>query len=214
LSFKNGIQDKIEFAVTEEQKDATTAVRFVNCQEVDFIDSEVLKRFPRLNGISIYDSHIQILQNIFTADLKMIQNLNLSCNRIKILKAKILDELINLKWVSLYGNQIEEIEYPIFSNNKKLEFVDFSNNKIESLNPLIFDGLQRLEEVGFYRNPSIDRNFNKNNIKMLNVGLKPLFDSYLAKLELVSLRLSITNFFLGSPPQNTLVFSVWRKVGP
>jgi hypothetical protein len=181
LSFKNGIHDKIEFSVTDQQKRDTTEVSFWNCEAVDFIDVEILKRFPNLNGLTFYNSKIPVLKNIFTVELKMIQYLDLSWNKIKVLEAHVFDELVELKWIYLAKNEIEEILHPIFAKNKKLEFVDLSCNKIQTLHPYLFDGLPRLEEVQFSGNPTINKKFDQSNMKMLNVELKPLFDNYLLK---------------------------------
>jgi Leucine-rich repeat (LRR) protein len=96
----------------------------------------------------------------------------------------------------LAENEIEEILHPIFAKNKKLEFINISFNQIRSLHLNLFDGLDKLKEVWFQGNPIIDKKFEKSNMKMLCVEMKPLFDSYLLKynkdyslweLELVSL---------------------------
>jgi hypothetical protein len=89
LRFKTGIHDEIEFAVTEEQKQETTAVSFWDCPAVDFIDIEILRRFPNLNGLKFFRSEIPVLKNIFTVDLKMIQYLGLEQNKIKKLEPHV-----------------------------------------------------------------------------------------------------------------------------
>ncbi len=111
----------------------------------------------------------------------MIQCLDLSFNRIKNIEAHVFDELVDLKYINLSGNNIEEILYPIFAKNKKLEYIDFSySNQIQSLHPSLFDGLDNLEEMRF-RNYK----FDKSNMKMIRVELKPLFDSYFMKYEII-----------------------------
>jgi hypothetical protein len=172
LSFKKGIHEKIEFEVSDQQKRDTKTVSFWDSSAVDFIDLEILKTFPNLNGLTFHDGNIPILKNIFTVDLKMIQYLGLVQNKIKNLEPHVFDELVELKWIDLAGNEIEEILHPIFAKNKKLEYVDLSFNKIHTLHPNLFDGLPRLEKVEF---------FWRKNIKMLNVELKPHFDNYSQK---------------------------------
>jgi hypothetical protein len=181
LSFKNGIHEKIEFAVTEQQKRDTTDVSFWDCPRVDFIDIEILKRFPNLIGLRFFRSNIPIPKNIFTVELKMIQYLGLYNNKIKILEAHIFDELVELKWIDLKWNEIEDILHPIFAKNKKLEYISLSTNKIQTLHPNLFDGLPRLEEVRFSRNPKNIKKFDQSNMKMLREELKPLFDNYWLK---------------------------------
>jgi hypothetical protein len=183
LSFKNGIHEKIEFAVTEEQKRDTTAVSFTDCPTVDFIDLEILKRFLNLNGLTFCRSKIPVPKNIFTVELKMIQYLNLSSNKIKVLEPHFFDELVELKWIYLGGNEIEEILHPIFSKNKKLEYISLSENKIHTLHPNLFDGLPKLEDVRFSGNPTINKDFDQSKMKMLREELKPVFDNYLLKFE-------------------------------
>jgi Leucine-rich repeat (LRR) protein len=163
LSFKNGIHEKIEFSVTDQQKRDTTVVSFWNCSAVDFIDLEILKRFPNLNGLKFWESNIPILKNIFTVELKMIQYLDLWNNKIKVLEPHVFDELVELKWISLARNEIEEILHPIFAKNKKLEYVDLSDNKIQTLHPNLFDGLPKLEEVWFSGNPTINKDYKQPN---------------------------------------------------
>jgi Leucine-rich repeat (LRR) protein len=130
LSFIDGIHNKVEFSVTEQQQLETTAVLFNNCSAVDFIDIGILKRFPNLNGLKFFCSNILVVENIFTVELKMIQYLSLGCNKIKKIKVHVFDELVELKWIDLSYNEIEEILHPIFAKNKKLEFIYLSNNKI------------------------------------------------------------------------------------
>jgi hypothetical protein len=132
LSFQNGIHNKIDFSVTDQQKRDTKSVSFQRCSAVNFIDIEILKRFPNMNGLIFWKSNIPVLKNIFTVELKMIQYLGLERNKIKILEAYVFDELVELKWIMLAGNEIEEILHPIFAKNKKLELVDLSFNKIRS----------------------------------------------------------------------------------
>jgi Leucine-rich repeat (LRR) protein len=181
LDFKSGIHKKIDFEVTDQQKQETTAVSFWDCPAVDFVDIEILKRFPNLNGLTFFRSNIPIPKNIFTVELKMIQYLSLERNKIKTLEAHVFDELVELKWIDLRQNEIEEILHPIFAKNKKLEYISLSTNKIQTLHPNLFDDLPRLEEVWFSSNPIVDKKFNQSNIKMLNVELKPLFENYLLK---------------------------------
>ncbi len=183
LCFKSGIHEKIDFEVTEEQKQETTAVSFWDCPAVDFIDLEILKRFPNLNGLTFFRSNIPIPKNIFTVELKMLQYLSLERNKIKVLEAHVFDELVELKWIDLRQNEIEEILHPIFAKNKKLEYISLFTNKIQTLHPNLFDDLPELEEVRFSGNPTINKNFDQSNMKMLNVKLKPLFDNYLLKYE-------------------------------
>jgi Leucine-rich repeat (LRR) protein len=183
LSFKSGIHEKIEFAVTDQQKRDTTAVSFRDCEAVDSIDLEILKRFPNLNGLTFCLSKIPVLKNIFTVELKMIQYLSLWSNKIKVLEAHVFDELVELKWIYLGGNEIEEILHPIFAKNKKLEYIYLCNNKIQTLHPNLFDGLPKLEDVRFSGNPTINKDFDQSKMKMLREELKPLFDNYLLKFE-------------------------------
>jgi Leucine-rich repeat (LRR) protein len=181
LSFKNEICNKIEFEVTDQQKCDTKSVWFIDCPAVDFIDMEILKRFPNLNALTFFDSDIPILKNIFTVELKMIQYLCLVKNQIKILEAHVFDELVELKWIDLANNEIEEILHPIFAKNKKLGNINFHCNQIQTLHPNLFEGLPRLQEVDFDGNPKINKYFNLSNIHTLKEGLKPLFDNYLEK---------------------------------
>jgi hypothetical protein len=181
LCFKNGIHEKIEFSVTEQQKRDTKSVSFTNCPVLDFVDLEILKRFPNLNGLTFYRSNIPSLKNIFTVELKMIQYLSLWSNKIKVLEAHVFDELVELKWIMLAGNEIEEILHPIFAKNKKLEFAELSDNKIQTLHPNLFDDLPRLEEVWFSGNPTINKDYKQPNIKIMRVELKPAFDNYWLK---------------------------------
>ncbi len=181
MSFKNGIHKKIEFEVTDKQKRDTKTIFFQHCSTVDFIDIEILKKFPNLFGLIFYKSNIPILKNIFTIELKMIQLIYLCSNKIKELEAHVFDELVELKSISLEGNKIEEILNPIFAKNKKLEYIDLSNNKIHTLHPNLFDDLPRLEQVDFRRNGTINSRFDESNIKTLSVELKPLLDNYLQK---------------------------------
>ncbi len=183
LSFKNGIHEKIEFSVTEQQKRDTTEVSFTDCPVLDFIDLEILKRFPNLNGLTFCHSNIPIPKNIFTVELKLIQYLGIDRNKIKVLEAHVFDELVELKWIYLKNNEIEEILHPIFAKNKKLEFIFLNGNKIQSLHPNLFDGLPKLEDVRFSGNPTINKDFDQSNMKMLREELKPLFDNYLLKNE-------------------------------
>jgi Leucine-rich repeat (LRR) protein len=134
------------------------AVAFWFCKAVDFIDIEILKRFPNLNGLTFCGSNIPILKNIFTVELKMIQYLSLWSKRIKVLEAHVFDELVELKWIDLAYNEIEEILHPIFAKNKKLEFIRLSFNKIRTLHPNLFDDLPKLEKVWFLSNPTINEN--------------------------------------------------------
>jgi Leucine-rich repeat (LRR) protein len=113
----------------------------------------------------------------------MIQYLSLRSNKIKVLEPHVFDELVELKWIYLRQNEIEEILHPIFAKNKKLEYVNLSTNKIQTLHPNLFDGLPRLEEVLFSSNPTINKNFDQSNMKMLKGELKPLFDNYWLKNE-------------------------------
>jgi hypothetical protein len=181
LGFKNGIHKQIEFSVTEEQKRDTTEVSFTDFPVLDFVDVEILKRFPNLNGLTFFRSNIPILKNIFTVELKMIQYLFLGSNKIKVLEPHVFDELVELKWIYLARNEIEEILHPIFAKNKKLEFVSLDFNKIHTLHPNLFDGLPRLEEVWFSGNPTINKDYKQPNIKIMRVELKPAFDNYLLK---------------------------------
>jgi hypothetical protein len=181
LSFKSGIHKKVDFAATEQQRLDTKTVYFGFCSAVDFVDIEILKRFPNLNGLRFRSSNIPILRNIFTVELKMIQYLDLNSNKIQNLEPHVFDELVELKWISLSGNEIEEILHPIFAKNKKLEFADLSCNKIRSLHPNIFEYLPRLDKVWFSENPIINKIFDQSNIKTMNEELKPLFDNYARK---------------------------------
>jgi hypothetical protein len=183
LSFKNGIHEKIEFSVTDQQKRDTTEVSFWNCEAVDFVDIEILKRFPNLNGLQFLGSNIPSLKNIFTVELKMIQYLDLWSNKIKVLEAHVFDELVELQWIDLSTNEIKEILHPIFVKNKKLEYISLSTNKIQTLHPNLFEGLPRLEEVRFQWNRKIYKKFDQSNMKMLKEELKPLFHNYLLKFE-------------------------------
>jgi hypothetical protein len=149
---------------------------------VDFIDIDILKRFPNLNGLVIWDCNIPVLKNIFTVDLKMIQYLGLSWNKIKILEAHVFNELVELKWIDLGGNKIEEILHPIFAKNKKLEFADLSCNKIRTLHPFIFDGLPRLVQVNFDGNPKI--NSQSQRYHGLSLGSENFFLHSLLKKSL------------------------------
>jgi Leucine-rich repeat (LRR) protein len=162
---------------------------------VDFIDIEILKRFPNLTGLIFFRSNIPIVKNIFTVELKMLQFLSFKNNKIKKLEAHVFDELVDLKWINLAANEIAEILHPIFAKNKKLEFIDLSCNKIGSLHPKIFEDLPRLEEVKFLGNPAIDKNYNESNMKMLSEELKPLFDNYLLKYENSLRDLELVSFF-------------------
>jgi Leucine-rich repeat (LRR) protein len=171
----------IEFAVTDQQKLEITAVSFSECPAVDFVDIEILKRFPNLNGLTFHDSNIPILRNIFTVEMKMIQFLGLVQNKIQKLEPHVFDELLELKMISLKGNEIEEILHPIFAKNKKLEYVNLSDNIIQTLHPNLFDGLPELQEVGFSRNLTVNQFFKKCKIRMLNEKLKPLFDNFARK---------------------------------
>jgi hypothetical protein len=197
LSFKNGIHEKIEFEVTDQQKRDTTVVWFSKCSAADFIDLEILKKFPNLIGLKFCNSNIQILKNIFTVELKLIQYLDLAANKIKNLEAHVFDELVELKWISLSGNEIEEILHPIFAKNKKLKVVNLSENKIHTLYPNLFVGLPRLEAVQFYGNPTINSIFFQPNVKTdLIDKLEPLFNNYLMRFGASRIReLDLVNFF-------------------
>jgi hypothetical protein len=122
----------------------------------------------------------------------MIQYLDLGFNKIKNIEAHVFDELIELKWISFYQNNIEEILYPIFAKNKKLEYINLSCINFQSLHSNLFDGLDNLEEVRFSQ-----CNFDKSNMKMIRVELKPLFDSYFMKYEIVDRvkELEVVSFF-------------------
>jgi hypothetical protein len=124
---------------------------------------------------------MQVLEDIFTVELRMIQYLNLQHNNIYKLEAHVFDELVELKWIDLKNNTIGEILHPIFAKNKKLEFIGLSRNTIHTLHPLLFDELPRLKEVRLLSNLTIDKKFDQSNIKMLREELKPLFDKYLLK---------------------------------
>jgi hypothetical protein len=110
----------------------------------------------------------------------MIQYLDLRGCKIKKIEAQVFDELIELKWIDLYGNGIEEILHPIFAKNKKLEYINLSCINFQSLHPNLFDGLDKLEKVRFSQ-----CNFDKSNMKMIRVELKPLFDNYFMKYEII-----------------------------
>jgi hypothetical protein len=183
LSFENKTHEKIEFEVTDQQKRHTKWVKFINFPAANFIVIEILKRFPNLNGLRFWNSSIPILKNIFFVEMKMIQYLGLEQNKIKVLEAHVFDELVELKWINLVDNEIEEILHPIFAKNKKLEFVNLSLNKIRTLHPNLFDDLPKLVEVRFYWNPTINKDFDQSNMKMLREELKPLFDNYWLKNE-------------------------------
>jgi Leucine-rich repeat (LRR) protein len=90
---------------------------------------------------------------------------------------------VELKWISLHGNEIEEILHPIFAKNKKLEVVDLSHNQIETLHPSLFDGLPRLEQVHLYGNSITSKKFDKSDMNLMRVELKPFFNNYLQKYE-------------------------------
>ncbi len=201
LSFKNGIYKKIEFAVTEQQQYETRTVSFENCSAVDFIDIELLKRFPNLNGLRFRNFSIvsmPILKNIFTVELKMIQYLDLSGNGIKELEAHVFDELVELRWINLEINNIYEISHPIFAKNKKLQYVDLTKNQIRSLHPNLFDDLPRLDEVRLLRNGGIHDIFDQSNIKWMNLRLRHLFN-YKLQIDGSSNRveeLEMVSFFL------------------
>ncbi len=202
MSFTDGIHNKTEFESTDQQQRDTKTVSFTNCLAVDFIDIEILKRFPNLDGLSFNESNIPIFKTIFTPELKMIQYLDLWKNKIKVLEAHVFDELVELKWISLGVNELEEISHPIFAKNKKLVCVYLHNNQLKLLHPDLFDGLDFLEEVQLESNPTINKKFDQSNMKMLNVELKPLFDNYFLKygwmrikeLELVSIVCALVNF--------------------
>jgi hypothetical protein len=181
FSFKYGIHKQLVFPVTAKQKRDTTAVLFINCEAVDFIDIEILKIFPNLNNLKFWGPNIPILKNIFTVEMQMIQYLDLSEVMIKNLDAHVFDELVELQWISLERSGIEEILYPIFAKNEKLEIVDLTHNKIQTLHPNLFDGLPKLEEVRFFGIPYVNQNFKKKQMNTLNEELKPLFDNYEAK---------------------------------
>ncbi len=181
MNFKNGVHNAIDFEATEQQLCETSGVSFLDCEAVDFIDIEILKKFPKFNNLKLSRSNIPTLKNIFAADLKMIQFLDLGNNNLKIIEAHVFDELVKLKWINLAENKIEEILHPIFAKNKKLEYIDLNHNQIRSLHPKIFDGLDELNEVLFGVNPTINKDFIDYKIQNLKVELKPLFDSYLLK---------------------------------
>jgi Leucine-rich repeat (LRR) protein len=165
--------------MTEQQQYETRTVSFENCSAVDFIDIELLKRFPNLTGLRFQNFSIvsmPILKNIFTVELKMIQYLDLSWNKIKELEAHVFDELVELRWINLEINNIYEILHPIFAKNKKLEYVDLTKNQIRSLHPNLFDDLPRLEEVRLLRNGGIHDIFDQSNIKWMSMRLKHLFN--------------------------------------
>jgi hypothetical protein len=202
LSFINGRHNEIEFEVTDQQKRDTKSVCFGNCSAVDFVDIDILKRFPNLNGLSFNESNIPILKTIFTVELKMIQYLDLWNNKIKSLGAHVFDELVELKRIGLGLNELEEISHPIFAKNKKLVSVYLHNNQLKLLHPNLFDGLNFLKGVQLESNPIINKKFGQSNMKMLSVELKPLFDNYFLKygwmrikeLELVSIICALVNF--------------------
>ncbi len=185
LSFKSDIHQKVKLLITSQQKRDTRAISFQHCLALDFIDLDVLKKFPNLIGLEFYQSNIPVIKNVFTTDMKMLQYLNLNANNIRKLEAHVFDELVELRRLSLLQNEITEIPHPVFAKNKKLEFIDLSSNQLQLLHPKIFDGLEKLDEINFHGNPRINKRFKNStgsfNLEVLNAELKPIFDKYALK---------------------------------
>jgi Leucine-rich repeat (LRR) protein len=140
------------------KKNSTTGAGFVQCFDVDFIPTQIIKEFPSLNRLEVILSYIPVLTNYhFTFEFSKIKYLSLKYNQIKSIESEALRHLTKLVYVELSFNDIETIKANIFKDNRKLEIVFLNNNKIKMLNTNLFHGLKNLAVLNLKENECVNK---------------------------------------------------------
>jgi hypothetical protein len=112
LSFIDGIQNQIEFEVTDPQKRDTEIVFFNHCSAVDFIDIKILKRLPE-TGCScsrrigrIEKNEIDVILDPIFAKNQKLEYIDLTHDQIIIVHPKLFDDLPKLEEVRFEGSNL------------------------------------------------------------------------------------------------------------
>jgi Leucine-rich repeat (LRR) protein len=157
--FSAGTRDaEFIFQVTEVEKNETTGVLFSLCYDIEFVPTQIFKKFPSADTLGIKRSYIPVLKNnLFTSEFDKIKYLMLPLNEIKTIEPEAFQHLTKLKFIDLSFNKIEALKSNIFKKNLRLESILLNNNQIKMLNTNLFHNLAKLVNLNFKRNECADR---------------------------------------------------------
>jgi Leucine-rich repeat (LRR) protein len=149
------------FTDTFGQKENTTVVHFLSPAQIDFLPKEILKDFPRMNGIAIdrCETLKTVKDGLFTKDFDAIEYLHFFDNQISTIEANAFQHLPKLKWIALDKNKLRSLPHQIFKNNPEMMAILLSGNQINSITPDFFKNLNKLQWVDLHENECIEKEF-------------------------------------------------------
>jgi hypothetical protein len=148
------------FTGSTSEKSDTTAVRFQESSQIEFVPKEILKEFPNLNGLIFNTCNLPILKNdLFPSDFVVLEYLSLVLSQIDSIEPFAFQNLKNLKWLSLWYNKIQSLPFNLFQTNQKLIYLNFSYNRINLISPNLLKNLNHLIFVEFQINQCVDQGF-------------------------------------------------------
>jgi len=101
-----------------------------------------------LTHLSLASNHLgDLIQEPFSAEIHILQCLNLSNNGISLIEHNSLTDLIHLKTLDLSANQIARLDSETFRGLKALIYLDLSRNKLSSLSADLFIDCTKLQQL-------------------------------------------------------------------
>lgn len=147
-----------EITFRGEQKLITHNIIFVQ-SKIEFIPSQIVRQFPKVDGIKIHRSNFHLIENSMFKGVKGIKHLEFfDCNITEIHQNAFAD-LENLEVILFTKGILKNLTTDIFWNNKRLRKIGFSQNFIKIVHPTFFDGLNDIMEVNLESNVCINERF-------------------------------------------------------
>ena len=112
--------------------------------EISNIDILSTANLPMLQSLNLSNNRLSNIDGLATANLPMLNDLNLSNNEISNINGLSTAKLQNLRKLLLGGNKISNIDGLSTANLAILDFLDLSNNEISNIDTLSIANLPML----------------------------------------------------------------------
>ncbi len=169
--------EKEDIKFRGEQPSITQNIIFVQSQ-IEFIPSQVMRQFPKVDGIKIHKSNFHLIDSSMFKGVKLIKHLEFFDCNITEIDQNALADLENLEVIIFWKGILRNLTTNIFWNNKRLRKIVFTQNYIEIIHPTFFDGLNDIMEVNLEANVCINERFYiKTSIDYMKHRLEHCFDN-------------------------------------
>lgn len=108
------------------------------------------KNFSDVNFLYLNEQNIQTFPKGFDKFFPRLEGIYVFRTNLNVISKTDLEPFKSLKYLNLYNNQLTTLESDLFSLTRGLRYVNFGNNKIRNIGTNIVEPLKQLEQLYFH----------------------------------------------------------------